>query len=125
MILDTSAYGRSTSEIINDGTIDADLSGGSFTIQGAGGFDNQGTVNVSNGDTLYVMSPETGAGSYTIGAGSILEFTNSVASGTTVYFGASTGTLMLEQPSSFDGAISASSGSLTSGDVIYLEGIQC
>ena len=122
VILDTSAYGRSTSEIINDGTINADLSGGSFTIQGAGSFDNQGTVNVSNGDTLYVMSPETGAGSYTIGAGSILEFTNSVASGTTVYFGASTGTLMLEQPSSFDGAISASSGSLASNDFIYLEG---
>jgi hypothetical protein len=39
-----------------------------------------------------------------------------------VYFGASTGTLMLEQPSSFDGAISANSGSLTSGDVIYLAG---
>ena len=121
-VLDTSQYGRSTSEIINDGTINADLSGGSFTIQGAGIFDNQGTINVSNGDTLYVMSPETGAGSYTIGAGSILEFTSSVASGTTVYFGASTGTLMLEQPSSFDGSISASSGSLTSGDVIYLAG---
>ena len=120
--LDASAYGRSTSEIINDGTINADLSGGSFTIQGAGSFDNQGIVNVSKGDTLYVMSPETGAGSYAIGAGLILEFTSSVASGTTVYFGASTGTLMLEQPSSFDGAISASSGSLASNDFIYLKG---
>jgi hypothetical protein len=51
-----------------------------------------------------------------------LKFGSTVASGTTVYFAAATGTLMLEQPSSFEGAISTGSGSLTSGDLIYLAG---
>ena len=127
--------------IVNDGTINA--SAFDFTLYiDPHSFTNNGTINVSNGATvnieptsftndgtiilsnglLDVISPVTGTGSYTIDAGSTLEFNGSVASGTIVYFGASTGTLMLEQPSSFDGAISGSPGTLASGDVIYLEG---
>ena len=103
---------------------------GVITVSGTGSklyieptsFTNSGTITLSNGATLDVTSPATGTGSYTINASSTLEFNNTVASGATVYFGALIGTLMLEQPSSFDGAISATSGSLASGDVIYLKG---
>ena len=102
---------------------------GEITVSGTGSklyieptsFTNNGTITLSNG-TLDITSPATGTGSYTIDASSTLEFNSTVASGATVYFGASIGTLMLEQPSSFNGAISASSGSLASGDVIYLKG---
>ena len=103
---------------------------GEITVSGTGSklyieptsFTNNGTITLSNGATLDITSPATGTGSYTIDASSTLEFNSTVASGATVYFGASIGTLMLEQPSSFNGAISASSGSLASGDVIYLKG---
>ena len=54
--VDTSEFSRSTSGIVNAGTINANLSGGSFTINGAGFFTNQGTINVSNGDTLTISS---------------------------------------------------------------------
>ena len=50
--VNTSEYSRSASGIVNAGTINANLSGGSFTIAGGGSFTNQGAINVSNGDTL-------------------------------------------------------------------------
>src|SRR5208282_1995170 len=71
-VLDTSQYGRSTSEIINNGTINADLSGGSFTIQGAGIFDNQGTISVSNGDTVDISSTSwSNTGSIDVSGGTL------------------------------------------------------
>src|SRR6202044_644016 len=102
---------RTGSGIVNDGTTDAGFNGGTFTI-GDVSFTNDGTINVSNGDTVNVTSPETGSGSYVIDSGSSLEFNSSVASGATIYFEGSTGTLLLEQPSTFSGAISAASGTL-------------
>jgi hypothetical protein len=110
-------FGSGSNTIDNAGVIN--MVSGTTTLDVA--LDNTGSVDVQAG-TLDISGAVTGAGSFTIGNGAILEFSSTVASGTTVYFGASTGTLMLEQPSSFDGAISASSGSLTSGDVIYLAG---
>ena len=55
-VLDTSYDSRTTSGIVNAGTIDAGLSGGTFTIQGSGSFTNQGTIAVSNGDTVSLDS---------------------------------------------------------------------
>src|SRR5262249_31070003 len=55
-ILDNSYFGLGGSAIINEGTIDAGLSGGNFWIVGAGSFVNQGTIDVSNGDTLSINS---------------------------------------------------------------------
>ena len=49
----TSNNGRTASGIVNAGTINAGLSGGSFTIQGSGSFTNQGTIT-SNGDRVDI-----------------------------------------------------------------------
>ena len=114
---------RTGSGIVNEGTINAGFNGGSFTINDVS-FTNQGTINVSNGDTLDVASPEAGTGSYTINAGSTFEFAGSVAAGATVTFGASTGTLLLLSPSTFSTGtvISATAGALGIGDVLDLRG---
>ncbi len=54
--LDDSEYGKSGSGIVNEGTINANLSGGTFIITD-GSFTNQGSINVSNGDTLTISAP--------------------------------------------------------------------
>ena len=114
---------RTGSGIVNEGTINAGYNGGSFTINDIS-FTNQGTINVSNGDTLDVASPETGTGSYTINAGSTFEFGSSVGAGAAVTFGASTGTLLLLSPSTFSAGavISGTSGALGLSDVLDLRG---
>ncbi len=53
--------GSGSGTIVNDGTIDADLSGGSFIINPTS-FANNGIIAVSNGDALTV---NTGAASFT------------------------------------------------------------
>ena len=54
--LDDSYDSRAGSGIVNDGTINANLSGGTFIITD-GTFTNQGAINVSNGDTLTINAP--------------------------------------------------------------------
>ena len=123
-IWDTSGvntFGTGTNSLTNEGTINVEANTGGITTTIGATLNNAGTVDVQGG-VLDISGAVTGAGAFTIGTGATLKFNNSVASGTTVYFGASTGTLMLEQPSSFGGAISAGSGTFASGDVIYLAG---
>ena len=70
-ILDTSYYGRSASGIVNAGTINAGLSGGSFTIQGSGSFTNQGTINVSNGTLSLTSSSWSNSGTIAVTGGTL------------------------------------------------------
>ena len=71
-ILDTSYDARPASGIVNAGTIDADLSGGTFTIQGSGSFTNQGTIAVSNGDTVSLDSSSwSNSGTITVTGGTL------------------------------------------------------
>ena len=130
--VDTSEYSRSTSGIVNAGTINANLSGGSFTIAGGGFFTNQGTINVSNGDTLTISSSswsntgtmnanggninisvaEIGGGSALIYGTSQIEY--SLASADNVTFEAgSTGQLLLLTSALFTGTITGFTGSST------------
>ena len=71
--------------IINDGTIIAEdaTSGATLNIELTGNhtlsFTNNGGITVSTtGDTVDVAAAETGTGSYTIDAGTTLEFSSSV-----------------------------------------------
>src|SRR5258708_20636437 len=99
--LDTSTFGNSTSDLVNAGTIDAGFSGGTFNIQGGGGFTNQGTIDVSNGDTLSINAASwsntgtisvtgrtldieatlSGAGSITLSAGATLTIGSATSGG--------------------------------------------
>ena len=56
--LDDSYDSHAGSGIVNDGTINANLSGGTFIITD-GSFTNArtGTINVANGDTLTINAP--------------------------------------------------------------------
>jgi hypothetical protein len=120
--LDTGGSDFGPMTVVFDGTINADDSSGTLYIEANSSptltFTNNGSITVSSGDTVDVVSAETGAGSYTVDANSTVEFDSSVASGATVYFGAPTGTLYLTQPSNFSGQISGMSGS----DIIDLKG---
>ncbi len=87
----------------NQGSIDAGVLGGTMAINPTS-FINQGTIAVSNGDTLDVSSPVTsggGSGTIDIGGSGIADFVTSVDAGQTLAFTDATGILKLAQPSSF------------------------
>jgi hypothetical protein len=57
--------------VVNDGTINANLSGGTFKIGGPS-FTNQGTIAVSNGDTLNMAATAwTNTGTITLNGGTL------------------------------------------------------
>ena len=75
----TAGIGLSNSQarIINEGTITADYSKGSFEVAaGAGGFDNSGMISVSNGDSMSIIDATfTNSGSVSVsGSKSVLTF---------------------------------------------------
>jgi hypothetical protein len=102
--------------LVNAGTVDV-TGASSITTTGSLSINNTGTVNVQSG-TLDAAAAVTGTGSFTIGNGAQLEFGSSVASGTTVIFQSSTGTLKLDDATHFAGQISG----LTGADGIDLVG---
>jgi hypothetical protein len=77
--------GGGTETVINQGSITAAKNGGNFTINdnGSGAFINQGSITVSNGDTLTISTQNFGSlragtlsGSYEVDAKSLLELGN-------------------------------------------------
>ena len=107
-------FGSGSNTIDNMGVINA--VGGTTTLDVP--LDNTGSVDVQAG-TLDLSGAVTGSGSFTIGNGATLEFGSSVAAGATVLFAGfagSSGTFILEQPSSFAGQM----GGLVVGDSIDL-----
>ena len=102
--LGSAGYDQTGDEIVNEGTINAQAVNGSFYI-GPYNFTNQGTINVSNGDKLYLEPTasltNTATGEISIsGAGSSLDFsggsgattntgTITMAAGTTLTLGSS------------------------------------
>ena len=116
-----------------DGVSELDLSGGVLSAQsievGASGHflgdgtisgpvEVTGTIEVSQ-SALELTGAVSGTGLFTIDNGATLQFDGSVTSGTTAAFLGASGTLIIEQPSSFDSHISGISGS---GDVLDLKG---
>jgi 20S proteasome alpha/beta subunit len=116
-----------------DSLSELDLSGGVLSAQsievGASGHflgngtisspvEVTGTIEVSQ-SALELTGAVSGTGLFTIDNVATLQFDGSVASGTTAAFLGASGTLIIEQPSSFNGHISGVSGS---GDVLDLIG---
>ena len=112
----------------NEGVVVKTLTTGITTI--AATFDNTGTVDVDTGTLDFTGGVESltaagaqSTGSFVIGNGASLEFSGSVAAGSTVAFVSSTGstgTLILQEPSTFAGQIFIPKGN--SGDVLDLGG---
>jgi hypothetical protein len=70
-------YDQASDETISNGTINATLAGGGFSIgqNGTGTFVNQGTINVANGDTLTIdVGTYASAGAMTLDAQSAIDF---------------------------------------------------
>ena len=62
---------RSGSGIVNEGTINAEFNGGTFTI-GDVSFTNEGTINVANGDTVDINSTSwSNSGSIDVSGGTL------------------------------------------------------
>jgi hypothetical protein len=97
-----------TTELINDGTIDA-TGTISITTTGVMSISNTGTVNVVSG-SLDIAPPVTGTGLFTVASGTQLEFESAVSAGQVVTFQGGTGTLKLYDATQFDGQISGLSG---------------
>ena len=87
--LNTSSFGRSGSGLVNAGTINANLSGGNFSIQGAGSFTNQGVINVSNGDTVSITSIFSNPGTLNANGGNIQVTAAETSGGTATIYGTS------------------------------------
>ena len=127
---------RSGSGIVNEGTINADFNGGTFTI-GDVSFTNTGTINVSNGDTVDINSTSfinsgtlivnggtlnvtvavTGSGSATISGDGTVDLQGTDAQ--TVTFSGAGGTLEVVTPTSFSGEIEGITGT---DDILDLKG---
>src|SRR5207245_7602912 len=73
-------YANTGDTIVNTGTITAGVTTGTMYINGGGAFTNQGTLSVSNGESLYASSVvfTNAAGiNLSVGAGSTLRLGNS------------------------------------------------
>ena len=109
---------------IDAGTLQID-SGGLLKFNAAsslitGSFIDKGTVEVAAGDKLEIVSSVSGDGVFKIDAGATLQLDNSIGTKSVIFSGS--GTLVLEDPAHFNGTVSDSNGSMTTGDVLDLIG---
>ena len=89
------SYGHGT--IVNDGTINAEGSGGTFYINPTS-FTNAGTINVSNGDTLYIQSQNwTNSGIIAVTSGGALHLQGTVTGPSLGTLTKNGGTIVTEQ----------------------------
>ena len=122
--------GDGTLTLINEthGTIDANVAGGTFTLETGTTITNNGVLEALNGGTLQILDPVTGSGSAIIEGGTMIfgaqsnmnvAFENGV--GTPTY-----GELVLGDAAGFSGQISGFVGTAPDtahSDAIDLEGI--
>jgi hypothetical protein len=113
--------GNALNEVLNNGTIDAAFSGGILTIAPQN-FLNQGTIVVSNTDTLSAtsgISAGMGSGTIEVSTGGVADFAGTVAATETLAFTDATGVLRLHQPTGFAATIDG----FATDDTIDLAGI--
>jgi hypothetical protein len=106
--------------LINEssGTIDANVSGATLTIDTGHADFNFGTLEATSGGILFVDDAVKGTGSDTISDNGILDFQSYVSAGQTVTF-ADASTLALSDPADFHADVTG----LTLGDTIDLTGV--
>ena len=102
-----------------DGTIDADVSGRTLTIDTGNRLVNDGTLEATNRGILIVDGMVKGTGTETIGDHATLDFQSGVSADQTVTFTGHKATLALSHPAHFDATIAG----LADGDAIDLTNI--
>jgi hypothetical protein len=113
-------FNRAGSGIVNAGTINANFNGGKFTISDAS-FTNNGSIIVSNGDTLAIFAALNGSGNISIAGHSTVEIGGSAAVTQTVVFAdANSNLLKIDSPTTFSSTIT----NLRIGDTIDLANTQ-
>ena len=116
-VLNSTGYNHAGDGIVNEGTINAQAVNGSFYIEPYN-FTNQGTINVTNGDTLYI-EPTTFTNNGTIAiSGGTVDVTAAILGTGNITFGSDGGSLKLADPTSFSGEI----GITGTNDVLDLTG---
>ena len=105
--------------IVNQGTISADVAGGTVSIGGTGTFVNQGTVSVANGGTLSLNGAWSGTGTVSVGASGTLNLGGSFTQAGMGTFNRTGGTVNVNGTLTGNLALSAGTGSwvLNSGTV--------
>ena len=110
-------YGRlvnrlSTGTIVNQGTIAADVSGGTINIlDGTGTFVNQGTLSVTNGATMTLTGAWSSTGTTTLGTGSTLNLDGTFTQAGMGTFNRTAGTVNLIGTLNGNLALTAGTGS--------------
>ena len=113
----TGTVGAGSLALSNGGTIDANISSGTLTLNGTGGITNTSTFEATNGGILDVAGPISGAGKLEIGTGSEVEL-GGVTSENSTFLGASSAKLSIDNATTtkYDGVIN----SFVKGDILEL-----
>lgn len=116
---DITSWYNTSNHVIENGTINASAAGGLLTIN-PGLFTNNGTIAVSNGDTVKLGAATDGTGSVTLAGGAKLEVAAALAATDQVTFvDAAADTLKIDTPSAFAATING----FALGDTIDLGGV--
>jgi hypothetical protein len=113
----TGTIGNGSLALSNGGTVDANVSGGTLTLNGTGGITNTNIFEATSGGHLDVAGAISGAGTLEIGASSEVELGGATSENST-FLSATAATLLIDNATT-----TAYSGVLTSfakGDILEL-----
>jgi hypothetical protein len=108
--------GNSGLALVNQGTVDANVSGQTLALNGSGGVTNSNLLEATNGGLLDITSAIGGSGQLEIGAGSEIEL-GSATSEMTTFTGAANAKLRLDLPA---GSYTGTIASFAQGDILEL-----
>jgi hypothetical protein len=91
-------YANAGAAIVNTGTINAGVTNGTMYLRGTGGFTNQGTISISNGDDFDVAAGVAFAnpGTITLGSGGKLHLRDNLTTGAIGTVSSSGGTVFID-----------------------------
>jgi hypothetical protein len=110
--------GNGSLALTSSGTIDANVSGGTLTLNGSGGLTNTGVFEATAGGYLDVAGALSGAGTLKIGANSTVELGGATSENAT-FLSATAATLLIDNATTA-GEYSGVLNSFAAGDILEL-----